>query len=158
VPLAREWAELLVEAVPAAGRVDDEHFRVLVRQVEECMRQAGRHEREAASFQHTLLFADPDLEAAGEDVERLLLLVVDVKGRAASRRDLDHEIVERAAGVVAGDLEDEIAAGAGLQPQAFVRSKKLGTEHGRHRGNLLDRKQLRDYRTISSILPAEAHP
>jgi hypothetical protein len=41
--------------------------------------------------------------------------VVDVERRAAMRRNLDDEVVEGAPGVVTGDLEDEIAAGAGLQ-------------------------------------------
>ena len=50
-------------------------------------------------------------------------VVVDVERRPAVRSDLDDEVVERAAGVVAGDLEDEIAAGAGLQSQAVVRGR-----------------------------------
>ena len=74
------------------------------------MGQAGGHEGEPAALEHLLLVADSHLEASGEDVERLLLLVVDVQRRPTVRRDLDDEVVEGAARVVAGDLEDEVAA------------------------------------------------
>ena len=68
------------------------------------MRQSGRHEREAALFEHCLFVPDAHLEAPGEDVDRLFLRVVDVEWRPAVRCDLDDEVIERAAGVVAGDL------------------------------------------------------
>ena len=66
-------------------------------------------------------------------MEGLLLAVVDVQRRAAVGRDLDDEIVEGAAGVVAGDLEDEVAAGARPEPEPFVGCEELGAEHRRHR-------------------------
>lgn len=84
-----KWAELLVELVPAARRVDDDHLGIFVGQVEERVRQSGRHERKAAALEHALLFADSHLEAAGEDMERLFLRVVDVQRRAAVWRRLD---------------------------------------------------------------------
>ena len=78
-------------------------------------------------FSSTGLFVpDAHLEAAGEDVDRLFLRVVDVERRPAVRRDLDDEVVERAAGVVAGDLEDEIAAGAGLEAEPSSGARNLG--------------------------------
>jgi hypothetical protein len=46
--------------------------------------------------------------------------VVHVQRRAAPRRDLDDEIVERAARVLAGDFEDEVPAGTGPQPQSVT--------------------------------------
>jgi hypothetical protein len=51
-----------------------------------------------------------DLVAALQNVDRLLLLVVDMQGRATVRCDLDDEVVEGATGVLAGDLEDEVTS------------------------------------------------
>jgi hypothetical protein len=45
-------------------------------------------------------------------MDRLLLAVVDVKRRSAVGLDLDDEVVERAGGLVPGELEQEIAPGA----------------------------------------------
>jgi hypothetical protein len=45
-------------------------------------------------------------------MDGLFLLVVYVERRTAMRRDLDDEVVERPAGVLARDLKDQIAAGA----------------------------------------------
>ena len=53
-------------------------------------------------------------------MDRLLLPVVDVQGRAAVRCNLDDEVIECAAGVLAGDFEDEVTSGAGLEPKALV--------------------------------------
>ena len=58
------------------------------------------------------LVAKKDLEPAFEDVEGLLLARVDVRGRAAARR---HERLHRevgAAGLLAGDQERVVVAGA----------------------------------------------
>jgi hypothetical protein len=74
------------------------------------------------------LFADPDFVLAPEDVDRFLLLVVDVEWRATPWCDLDDEVVEGAAGVLPGDLEDEISSAAGLESQSFVRCEDLGQE------------------------------
>jgi hypothetical protein len=42
--------------------------------------------------------------------------MVDMQGRAAVRLDFDSQIVDRAAGVLAGDLEDEVSARARSNP------------------------------------------
>jgi hypothetical protein len=56
--------------------------------------------------------------------------MVDVQRRAAVGRDLDDDVVERAGGVVAGDLEDEIAPGAGLEAEPLVRLDHLTVRVG----------------------------
>ena len=89
-------------------------------QVQESVRDLRRQVREAALIELEELVADPDLEAPLQDMDRLLLLVVHVQRGSAFRRDFDGEVVEGAAGVLSGDLEDEISSRAGLQPQAFV--------------------------------------
>ena len=66
-------------------------------------------------------------------MEGLLLAVMDVQGRAAVGGDLDDEVVEGATGVVAGELEDKIAAWSGLESAPLVGREELGSEHGRHR-------------------------
>ena len=103
------------------------------------------------------------LKRPGEDVDRLLLRVMDVERRAAVRRDLDDEVVERAAGVVAGDLEDEIAAGAGLQAQAVVGSEELGTERWSASAASFEyicaaQVFFRENLTVSSNIPPEPDP
>ena len=70
---------------------------------------------EAALLACGSLVADLDLVAPLQSVDRLLLLVVDVERRPTLRSDLDDEVVEGAAGVLAGDLEDEISSWAGLE-------------------------------------------
>ena len=114
-----ERAELGIEGIASPGRVHDDHLGGLVGEVEEGVRQTGGHERETASLQYLLLVVYANLEAAGENVERLLLLMMDMKRRTAVRCDFHHEVVEGSGRVVAGDLEDEVAPGAGLQPQPF---------------------------------------
>ena len=52
---------------------------------------------------------DTDLVASLEDMDRSLLVVVHVKGRAALGRDLNDEVTKRAAGVFTRDLEAEYA-------------------------------------------------
>ena len=79
-------------------------------------RQVGK----AALVELEELLADPDLEPPGQDMDRLLLPVVHVQRGPAFRRDFDGEVVEGAAGVLSGDLEDEVSSRAGLQPQALV--------------------------------------
>ncbi len=79
-----------------------------------------------------LLVGDANLESAGEHVKRLLLAVMDVQGRAAVGGDIDEEVVEGATGVVAGELEDKIAARPGLESAPLVGREELGSEHGWH--------------------------
>ena len=50
-----------------------------VGQVQEGVRNLGRQVGEAAFIELEELVADPDLEAPAQDVDRLLLLVVDVQ-------------------------------------------------------------------------------
>jgi hypothetical protein len=52
-------------------------------------------------------------------VDRFFLVVVNVQRRTAVRRDLDDEVVERSAGIRAGDLKDQVATRAGLKTQAL---------------------------------------
>ena len=104
--------------VPAAGCVDDDDLARCVGQVQEGVRNLGRQVGEAAFIELEGLFADADLEAPAEDVDCLLLLVVDVQRRPAVRRDFDGEVVERASGVLAGDLENKVSPRARLEPQA----------------------------------------
>ena len=90
-------------------------------------------------LEHVLFVADANLEAAGEDVDRLLLRVVDVERRPAVRRHLHDEVVEGAAGLVAGDLEDEVTPGAGLAvARPSFECEELGTKGGRHEVSLLE--------------------
>jgi hypothetical protein len=56
-----------------------------------------------------VLVADPNFEAPAHDVDGLFLAVVDVERRAAVWPDLDDEVVECAVGLLAGDLEDQVA-------------------------------------------------
>jgi len=58
----------------------------------------------------TFLLAHPDLEAAALDVDGLVAVVVHVQRRPSVRRDLADEVVDRAAGVLARDLEDQVPA------------------------------------------------
>jgi hypothetical protein len=104
----------------SAGRVDDDDLTRVIREVEERVRDAGRKVGEASFSQVERLVPDLDLVAAGEDVDRLLLVMVDMERRSAVRRDLDDEVVEGPAGVLSGDLEDEIPPGAGLESQPLV--------------------------------------
>jgi hypothetical protein len=115
--------------VPATGRVDDHDLAGLVGQVQECVRHARREVGEPALREAERLVADLNLEPSPQDVDGLLLPVMYVQGRPAVRRDLDDEVVEGAAGLVAGDLEDEIAAGPGLKPEPFVRFQNPYTSH-----------------------------
>jgi hypothetical protein len=118
-------SEFFVEVVAAAGCVDDDDLARLIGQVQEGMREPGRQVGEAAFLELEGLVADLDLEAPAEDVDRLLPRVVDVQRGAAVRRDFDGEVVEGATGVLAGDLEDEVSSGAGLQPQAVMCGRTL---------------------------------
>ncbi len=52
--------------------------------------------------------------------------MVDVERRPTLWSDFDGEVVERAAGVLAGDLEDEVASRAGLESQSFAWGQNLG--------------------------------
>ena len=113
-------SQLFVEVVPAAGRVHDDDLARRIGQVQEGVRDLGRQVCEAALIELEDLLADPDLEAPAQDMDRLLLLVVDVQRGPAVRRDFDGEVVEGATGVLAGDLEDEVSPRARLQPQAVV--------------------------------------
>ena len=109
--------ELFIELVTPARGVDDDQLGRPVGQVEERMRQAGREVRESARLEDVDLIADPDLELAGQDMDRLFLSVVDVQRRTPAGPDLDDEVVKRPGRVLAGDLEDQVAPGPGLQPQ-----------------------------------------
>ena len=53
-------------------------------------------------------------------MDRLVLVVMYVKRWSAVRRNLADEVVERALGVFACELEHELSAWAGLQARAFV--------------------------------------
>jgi hypothetical protein len=75
----------------ATRRVHDDDLRRLVGQIDERMREARGHEREAAGIENVLLVGDANLESAGEHVEGLFLAVMDVQGRAAVGGDLDDE-------------------------------------------------------------------
>ena len=105
-------SQLFVEVVPAAGRVHHDDLGRRVGQVQEGVWDLGRQVREAAFIEFEGLFADPDLEAPAQDVDRLLLLVVDVQRGPAVWGDFDREVVEGAAGVLSGDLEDEVSSRA----------------------------------------------
>ena len=70
---------------------------------------------EAALLELEDVLTDLDLVPASQNVDRLFLLVVNMQRRTAVWRDLDDEVVEGATGVVAGDLENEIATGPGLE-------------------------------------------
>src|SRR5215467_8263005 len=103
----------------SAGGVDDDDLTRLIREVEERVWDTGREVGEASFSEAERLVADLDLVGAGEDVDRLLLMVVHMKRRSAVRCDLDDEVVESLAGVLSGDLEHEIA------PRARLESKPL---------------------------------
>ena len=80
------------------------------------MRDTRREVGETTLVDRERLVADLDFEAPFERVDCLLLFVVDVERRPALLTDLDDEVVESAAGVLPGDLEDEISSWAGLKP------------------------------------------
>src|SRR5262249_38509173 len=124
------------EAVAAAGRVDDDDLGGLLGQVQERVWQARRQIGEAPALERVQLVPDPDLEAPAEDVDRLFLPAGAVQRRTAMRWDLDDEVVECAAGVVARELEHEIAPRPGLKAQPLVRRQDLGCADDRRHGGL----------------------
>src|SRR5215471_1491101 len=111
--------------MPPAGRVNDDELTRLIREVEERVRDTRGEVRKASFSQAERLVADLDLVAAGEDMDRLLLKMVHMKRRPAVRRDLDDEVVESPAGVLSGDLEDEITPRARLESKPLVRCENL---------------------------------
>ena len=119
-PTSGRRAELFIELVAASRRVDHDHLAGLVRPIEECVWHLCGEIGEASFLAGEVVFADLDLVAALQDVDRLLLLVVDMQGRATVRSDLDDEVVESATCVLAGDLEDQVSPRAGLEPKPFV--------------------------------------
>ena len=123
---ARYGGELLEEFVPAARGEDHDQFAGFVGEVQERVRLAGRQVGKAARLDDEALLADLDLEATVDGVEGLVLVVMDVQGWAAMGRDFADEVIEGAAGVLAGDLEDEVSARAGLQAQALLGARTVG--------------------------------
>ena len=117
--------ELLEEFVPSARGEHHDQFAGFVGEVQERVRLAGREVGKAARLDVELPLADPDLEATLDGVEGFVLVVVDVQGRAAVGRDLADEVIDGASGVLAGDLEDEVPARAGLQAQALSGDEDL---------------------------------
>jgi hypothetical protein len=122
-PGSRRRPELFEEPVPAAGREDHDEFAGSVCQVEEGVSHFRRQVGEPAHVELEDLLADPDPEPPLQDVDRLLLLVVDVERGSAFGRDFDGEVVEGAICVIAGELENQVSPWAGLQPQAIVGSE-----------------------------------
>ena len=69
-------------------------------------------EREATRLQHGGLVAAANLEASLEHMDGLLLDVMNVEGWPALRGNLHDEVIEQAACVLSGQLEDQVAARA----------------------------------------------
>jgi hypothetical protein len=87
-PAARCRPQLLEEPVPPAGREDHDQFAGLIRQVEEGVGNLGWQVCEPSLVELEELIADPDPEATLQDVNRLLVLVMDVeRGSAFGRHD-----------------------------------------------------------------------
>ena len=132
-PVPGGRSQLFVEPVPATGRVHHDDLARLIGQVQERVGDLRWQVGKAALIELEELVADPDLEAPRQDMDRLLLLVVHVQRGSAFRRDFDCEVVKGAAGVLSGDLEDEVSSRARLQPQAFVwRQNRVYSGGGRH--------------------------
>jgi hypothetical protein len=66
--------------------------------------------------------------SALDGLDQLILRVMDVQGRAAAGRYFDSQIVDGAAGVLAGDLEDQISAGPRFNSQAIAGAEDLVRE------------------------------
>ena len=78
----------------APGGIDDNDLTRLIREVEESVRDFGRKVSEAAFLTAKYFVADLDFVLAFQNMDRFLLLVVNMQWRTASRRDLDDKIVE----------------------------------------------------------------
>ena len=74
--------------------------------------QKARFFRKSESF-----LADSDLVLAFQNMDRFLLLVLDMQRRASFGRNLDYKMVEGSARIFARDLENEIPARAGPESQ-----------------------------------------
>jgi hypothetical protein len=113
-------SELFIKLVTAPRRIDDNDLTRLIREVEESVRDFGRKISEAAFLTVKYFVSDLDFVLAFQNMDRFLLLVVDMQWGTASRRDLDDKIIEGSTGIFARDLEDEILARAGVEPQTLA--------------------------------------
>jgi len=78
--------------VPAARREDDDELARFIGQVQERVRDLRWQVGKAAFGEFEDLVTDRDLEAPGQDVDRLILVVVHVQRWAPFRRDFDGEV------------------------------------------------------------------
>src|SRR5947209_16243075 len=97
------------ELFDPCGAGGDEHARAL-RADDVGVSDLAGAEEEVACREVDALVADLDCDLALEDVERLVLVVMEVEGRPAAARVIGLDLRERVAGLGAVDLDGDAAA------------------------------------------------
>src|SRR4029079_13108960 len=110
--------KLFEELVRAAWRERDDAFTGLITDIQKRVAHSHRDVREATRLAAVHVVAELHFVTAFQEVDRLVLMVVDVQGRTAVRLDGQDEYIQRAVGVGTVDLVQQGIAGNRVVQQA----------------------------------------
>src|SRR5689334_24443042 len=106
--------------MPTAGCINHNDFTAFIGQVEEGVGDFGGQIGKVALVEVENRVANANFEAPLQHMDGFFLEMMHMQWRAAMWSHLNDKIVKRAVGILARDLENQVAPRPGLQPQTLT--------------------------------------
>ena len=117
---SHDRGELFKELVRAARCKSEYALARVITDVHEGVAHSDRDMHKAACLAAEHLITELHFVAALQEIDRFVLMVVNVQRRPAFRLHVEHQDIQCSVGIVAGYLVDQSFAGDGVAQQAVI--------------------------------------